>query len=78
MWLSSEGGKNMIVAKVNKAVPGELKIDELSMGWFSGVKVSKLDFSDQKGCTKITATSWPLARIIWICLPAEFLLAMLL
>jgi len=55
MWLSSEGGKNMIVAKVNKAVPGELKIDELSMGWFSGVKVSKLDFSDQKGCTKITA-----------------------
>ncbi|MCE5341526.1 MAG: hypothetical protein LLF92_10455 [Planctomycetaceae bacterium] len=55
MWLSSESGKNMILSKVNKAVPGILKIDALSMGWFSGVKVSKLDFSNENGCTKITA-----------------------
>lgn len=55
MWLSSESGRNMIVSKVSRAVPGELKIDDLSMSWFSGVKVSRLDFSDEKGCTKITA-----------------------
>ncbi|HAL44932.1 MAG: hypothetical protein A2Y12_16170 [Planctomycetes bacterium GWF2_42_9] len=55
LWLSSESGKNMILSKVNKSVPGELKISDLSMSWFTGVKVSQLDFSDDSGCTKITA-----------------------
>ncbi|MEN6383593.1 MAG: hypothetical protein ABFD79_00155 [Phycisphaerales bacterium] len=55
LWLSSESGKNMILSKVNKSVPGELKIDDLSMSWFTGVKVSKLDFLDDTGCTKISA-----------------------
>jgi hypothetical protein len=55
MWLSSESGKNMILSKVNKSVPGQLKLEELSMSWFTGVKASQLDFVDNTGCTKITA-----------------------
>lgn len=55
LWLSSESGKNMILSKVNKSVPGQLKIDSLSMSWFKGVKVSKLNYSDDTGCTKVTA-----------------------
>lgn len=54
-WLSSDSGKNLILSKINKAVEGTLKIDSLSMGWFKGVKAQQLDFSDNSGCTTITA-----------------------
>ncbi|HBG27605.1 MAG: hypothetical protein A2Y10_15795 [Planctomycetes bacterium GWF2_41_51] len=55
IYLSSDSGKNMILSKVNKAVDGNLKIDTLSMGWFAGIKVGLLDYSDNAGCTKVTA-----------------------
>ena len=54
-YLSSNSGKSLILNKVNDAIDGEVKIASLSMGWFDGVKAQKLDFSDDTGCTKITA-----------------------
>lgn len=55
LYLSSESGKNMILSRVNKAVDGSVKVDSLSMGWFAGVKVRQLDYSDEAGCTRVTA-----------------------
>jgi len=54
-YLSSDSGKSLILARVNSAISGKLKIDSLSMSWFEGVKAQKLDFTNSTGCTKITA-----------------------
>ena len=62
VYLSSDSGKSLILTKVNNAIDGEVKIGSLSMGWFDGVTAQKLDFTDDTGCTKITAkqvAAWP-------------------
>jgi hypothetical protein len=56
-YLSSNSGESMILARVNALISGKVKIDTLSMGWFQGVKAQKFDFTDNTGCTKITAKS---------------------
>ncbi len=62
VYLSSDSGKNLILGKVNSAIDGKVKVDAFSMGWFDGVKVQKFDFTNDTGCTKITArqiAAWP-------------------
>ncbi|MDD5010847.1 MAG: hypothetical protein PHQ00_01860 [Phycisphaerae bacterium] len=54
-YLSSDSGKNLILGKVNSVIDGKVKVDAFSMGWFDGVKVQKFDFTNDTGCTKITA-----------------------
>jgi hypothetical protein len=54
-YLSSDSGKNLILARINSSIDGKVDIDSLSMGWFAGLKAQKLDFTDSTGCTKITA-----------------------
>lgn len=54
-YLSSNSGKNLILAKVNSSIDGKVQVDSLSMSWFEGVKADKLDFTNNTGTTKVTA-----------------------
>ncbi|UCC21613.1 MAG: hypothetical protein JSW23_07285 [Planctomycetota bacterium] len=49
-WLvSSEAGRKMILAKVNDSVDGEVDFGGLSMGWFTGIRVTDISFKDSTG-----------------------------
>lgn len=52
--ISSESGKNFIVSKVNASVDGKLDIGDFSVGWFKGIHVSDLNFSDNAGQMSIS------------------------
>jgi len=54
-YISSEGGTNLIVSKINDSIDGEVTVGSLSMGWIKGVKISRLNFTDQTGNTIIDA-----------------------
>ncbi len=47
--VSSESGKNFIVSKVNQSVDGKLDIGSFSVGWFKGLHLGDLNFSDNSG-----------------------------
>jgi hypothetical protein len=49
VFISSEQGSRMILAKVNGAISGKADFADLSMGWFKGVKVADLSFNDEGG-----------------------------
>jgi len=54
-YLSSDSGKNLILARINSSIDGRVDIDSLSMGWFAGLKADKLNFTNKTGTTKLTA-----------------------
>jgi hypothetical protein len=54
-YLSSSSGKNLILARINSSIDGKVEVGSLSMGWFSGVKAGKLNFTNSTGTTKMTA-----------------------
>lgn len=53
MYISSDGGKNMIVGKINESIDGKVEMQDLKMGWFSGVKLTDLKFADNAGTTSV-------------------------
>ncbi|MFA6185876.1 MAG: hypothetical protein WC770_01510 [Phycisphaerae bacterium] len=55
VYVSSRGGNNFILQKINGAIDGKVAIRSISMGWFSGIKANKLDFTNTAGSTKLTA-----------------------
>ena len=55
IYLSSESGKNLILAKVNSSIGGRVNVDFLSMGWFAGVKADRLNFTNNTGSMNLTA-----------------------
>ncbi|MHC4912764.1 MAG: hypothetical protein ACYTE5_07145 [Planctomycetota bacterium] len=49
-WLvSSESGRKMMLAKINDSVDGEVDFAGLSMGWFKGVRLTDVSFTDSSG-----------------------------
>jgi hypothetical protein len=46
VWVSSTSGRSFIVNKVNQSMTGKVGIGGLSVGWFSGIDVADLSFSD--------------------------------
>ncbi len=52
--LSTRSGEHFILSKINDSVPGQVKFADLSVGWFSGVKVSDIHFKDLSGLTSVT------------------------
>ncbi|UCF17873.1 MAG: hypothetical protein JSW59_10485 [Phycisphaerales bacterium] len=48
-FVSSEKGRRMILARINRAITGKADFADLSMGWFKGVKVAELSFHDEAG-----------------------------
>jgi len=47
--ISSQKGKEMILAKVDSSTGGKANFADLSMGWFRGVKIRDFSFSDKAG-----------------------------
>jgi hypothetical protein len=53
--LSSSGGRRMILAKINKAVPGKTDFGDLSIGWLKGIRVEDFSFNDAAGLVSVEA-----------------------
>lgn len=49
--LSTSVGKHAILGQVNKSLDGTMEINTLSVGWFSGLKLTGVDFKDKAGTT---------------------------
>jgi len=49
MLLSSQQGRKLILAKLNRAIPGKTGFGDLSIGWFKGITVKDLTYNDRKG-----------------------------
>lgn len=47
--VSSEKGREIILAKINNLVDGEVDFSTLSAGWFKGLKVTDFSFEDSAG-----------------------------
>ena len=51
--VSSEKGREIILAKINDSVDGEVDFATLSVGWFKGLKVTDFSFEDDTGRTAV-------------------------
>jgi hypothetical protein len=49
IYVSSEGGHRLILAKINGSIAGRTDFADLSMGWWKGIKVADLSFNDNAG-----------------------------
>lgn len=50
-FVSSEKGREIILAKINSSIDGEADFASLSMSWWKGVKVTDVSFNDGAGQT---------------------------
>jgi len=57
LYLSSSGGTNFLLGKINQSVDGQVQMDDFSIGWFKGVHLSKLSYADSSGNTAVTVDS---------------------
>jgi len=48
-YISSEGGRRLILAKINSSIAGRTDFADLSMGWLKGIKVADFSFNDNAG-----------------------------
>ncbi len=48
-FVSSEKGRQIILAKINNSINGQTNFADLSMGWFRGIKVADVGFNDSAG-----------------------------
>ena len=53
-YLSSPSGKKLILSKISRAVDGEVDAKTLSVGWFKGIRLTDLTFSDDKGMMSVS------------------------
>ena len=53
LYLSSSGGTNFLLGKINQSVDGEVQMDDFSIGWFKGVQLSNLTYVDSTGNTSV-------------------------
>jgi hypothetical protein len=49
--LSTSVGKQVILGRINQSLDGTMEIKELSVGWFSGLKLTGVNFKDKTGNT---------------------------
>lgn len=54
-FVSSERGLEIILAKINDAIDGEVYFGGLSMGWRDGIKITDLRFNDVSGQISVEA-----------------------
>lgn len=52
--ISTSLGKQIIVSQINHATDGNIQINTLSLGWFSGLKLSGVTFKDSTGDTSVS------------------------
>jgi hypothetical protein len=53
LFVSSEKGRQIILAKINDSIDGEADFATLSMSWWKGVKVTDVSFKDGAGQTLV-------------------------
>lgn len=53
VFISSDSGRKLILEKINNSVAGSTDFASLSMGWFSGIKLTNLSFDDLTGQTSV-------------------------
>ncbi len=53
-YLSSGSGKKLILSRISRAVDGAVDAKTLSVGWFKGIRLTDLTFSDDKGMTSVS------------------------
>ncbi len=49
VFISSQSGRRMILAKINSSVTGQANFADLSMGWFKGITIDDFSFNDEAG-----------------------------
>lgn len=54
VYLSSNGFKKMLQARIGRSAGGTAAIGNLTVGWLKGVKISEFSFHDQAGGTNIS------------------------
>ncbi|HML73311.1 MAG TPA: AsmA family protein [Anaerohalosphaeraceae bacterium] len=52
--ISTSLGKQIVVSQINNATNGDIQINDLSLGWFSGLKLSGVTFKDSTGDTSVS------------------------
>lgn len=53
VYLSSDGFRQMLQAKIGRSTGGQLSIGDLSVGWLKGVRVSDLSFREAAGWASV-------------------------
>ena len=53
LYLSSSGGTHFLLGRINQSVDGQVQMDDFSMGWFKGVKLTNLSYADNTGNTSV-------------------------
>ncbi|MHC4623259.1 MAG: translocation/assembly module TamB domain-containing protein [Planctomycetota bacterium] len=53
-FVSSEIGRRIILAKINRSVEGKADFGNLSMSWWKGIEVTDISFDDLTGQTSLT------------------------
>ncbi|MHC4654775.1 MAG: YhdP family protein, partial [Planctomycetota bacterium] len=51
--VSSEKGREIILAKINNSIDGKADFASLSMGWWKGIKVTDVSFNNSSGQTSV-------------------------
>jgi len=54
LFLSSSGGTGFLLDKINSSVDGQVQMDDFSIGWFRGIKLTNLSYVDNAGDTSVT------------------------
>jgi len=49
VFISSQSGRRMILARINSSVTGETDFADLSMGWLKGIRIDDFSFNDDAG-----------------------------
>lgn len=53
LYLSSAGGTNLLLGKINESVDGQVEMEDFSIGWFKGVHLTNVSYADTDGTTSI-------------------------
>jgi hypothetical protein len=54
LFLSSSGGTGFLLGQINNSVDGQVRMDDFSIGWLKGVRLTNLSYADSVGNTSVT------------------------
>ncbi|HOK94704.1 MAG TPA: hypothetical protein PK052_01225 [Anaerohalosphaeraceae bacterium] len=53
LFLSSAGGTQFLLSKINQSVDGKVQMDDFSIGWFKGIHLTNLSYADNAGMASV-------------------------
>ena len=54
VYLSSAGGREFVISRINSSIDGRVDMGDLSVGWFKGVRLTDFRFEDSAKTTFVT------------------------